>query len=165
MLMLLTSFHQQWYTTECTNPLHSHSLANFVANFGTSEIILTTPTSHICRICPPKYAIQWGSVWHKSRLKSSDFNRKYGTRTQNYGIRTPRLCHMSRFWGGGGGLQFVELPFARNFCGEDDIFAVSCAKPLSERPRRLLLFLVPSEFVFAFAAVSLRPRCTQVRPV
>ena len=27
---------------------------------------------------PPKYAIQWGSVWHKSRLKSRAFIRKYG---------------------------------------------------------------------------------------
>ena len=32
---------------------------------------------------------QWGSVWHKSRLESRDFYRKYGMRTQKYGIRTP----------------------------------------------------------------------------
>ena len=35
---------------------------------------------------PPKYAIQRGSVWHKSRLESRDFYRKYG-------IRTPFLWH------------------------------------------------------------------------
>ena len=42
------------------------------------EITLTTPTPHLCqKNMPPKYAIQWGSVWHKSRLKSRDFHRKY----------------------------------------------------------------------------------------
>ena len=35
---------------------------------------------------PQKYAIQWGSVWHESRLKSRDFYRKYG-------IRTPKIWH------------------------------------------------------------------------
>ena len=48
--------------------------------------ILTTPTPHICKNMPPKYAIQWGSVWHKSRLKSREFYRKYG-------IRTPKIWH------------------------------------------------------------------------
>ena len=37
---------------------------------------------------PPKYAIWWGSVWHKSRLESRDFYRKYG-------IRTPKIWHMN----------------------------------------------------------------------
>ena len=35
---------------------------------------------------PPKYAIQWGFIWHKSRLESRDFYRKYG-------IQTPLLWH------------------------------------------------------------------------
>ena len=35
---------------------------------------------------PPKYAIQQGSVWRKSRLNSRDFYRKYG-------IRTPKIWH------------------------------------------------------------------------
>ena len=30
---------------------------------------------------PQKYAIQWGSMWHKSPLKSRDLYRKYGIRT------------------------------------------------------------------------------------
>ena len=30
---------------------------------------------------PPKYVIQWGPVWHKSRLELRDFYRKYGKRT------------------------------------------------------------------------------------
>ena len=60
---------------------------------------------YLQKICPPKYAIQWGSVWHKSRLKSRDFYRKYWhTTTPNfYGIRTPPLlCHMNRFYWGWG---------------------------------------------------------------
>ena len=51
---------------------------------------------------PQKYAIQRGSVWHKSWLESRDFYRKYGIRTPFYGIRTPLLCHMNRFYGGWG---------------------------------------------------------------
>ena len=33
-------------------------------------------------------------IWHADHKK--------------YGIRTPPLCHMNRFIGGGGGLQLVE---------------------------------------------------------
>ena len=38
---------------------------------------------------PPKYAIQRGSVWHKSRLESRDFYRKMAYGPSFYGIRTP----------------------------------------------------------------------------
>ena len=66
-----------------------------------------TPPPHIFATkMPPKYAIQWGSVLHKSSLKSRNVcarklpesrgerilfpgHRKYGIRTQKYGTRTP----------------------------------------------------------------------------
>ena len=52
---------------------------------------------------PPKYAIQWGSVWHKSRLKSRDFYRRYGIRTPKARhTGPPILCRMSRFYWGWG---------------------------------------------------------------
>ena len=50
---------------------------------ATLKTILTTPTPHICKKDAPKI------VWHKSRLTSREFYRKYGIRTQKYGIRTP----------------------------------------------------------------------------
>ena len=59
---------------------------------------------------PPKHAIRWGSVWHKSPLKSRDFYRKYGIWTpKKMAYKPPLLCHMNVFIGGGGGLQFVEV--------------------------------------------------------
>ena len=66
------------------------------------KIILTTPTPHICKKYAPKIcAIQWGSVWHKSRLKSRDFYRKYGIRTPKiWHMNPPLLCHMNRFYWG-----------------------------------------------------------------
>ena len=52
---------------------------------------------------PQKYAIQWGSIWHKSRLKSRDFYRKYGIQTQLlWHTNPPLLCHMHRFYWGWG---------------------------------------------------------------
>ena len=36
-----------------------------------------------------KYAIHWGSIWHRSKSESKDFYRKYNTRTPFDGIRTP----------------------------------------------------------------------------
>ena len=48
-----------------------------------------TLTPHICKKYAPKYAIQWGFVWHKSRLKSRDFYRKYAYGPNFYDIRTP----------------------------------------------------------------------------
>ena len=69
--------------------------------------------------------------------------------------------------------------FAKNFCSENEIFAISFAKQfaiaselirsasfaalsLRFRGKNLLAnFRFASEFAFAFAAVSLRPRCTQ----
>ena len=74
-----------------------------------------------------------------------------------------------------------RLPFARDFRSEDDIFAISFAKPFafaSEflRSAQFAAFCLrfggqnslancrgASEFAFAFAAVSLRPQCTQSR--
>ena len=55
---------------------------------------------------PQKYAIQWESVWHKSRLNSRNFYRKYGIRTPLlYGIRIPPFMPYEPFLlGGGGGL-------------------------------------------------------------
>ena len=44
------------------------------------------PPPTFAKNAPPKYAIQWGSVWHKSRWKSRDFYRKCG-------IRTPKIWH------------------------------------------------------------------------
>ena len=98
-----------WYrgTSACTLvwQQNSSSAPNFAKfrNSGacrnrTKSIFITTsiwkqfwppPPSIFAKNMPPKYAIQWGSVWHKSRLKSRDFYRKYGIRTQKYGIRTP----------------------------------------------------------------------------
>ena len=72
-----------------------------------------------------------------------------------------------------------KLPFARNFRSKDEIFAISFAKPFafaSEFLRNaqfaafclrfggknsLANFRGASEFAFAFAVVSLRPRCTR----
>ena len=39
------------------------------------------PPTIFAKNMPQKYAIQWGSVWHKSRLESRDFYRKCGLRT------------------------------------------------------------------------------------
>ena len=47
--------------------------------------------------CPQKYAIQWGSLWHKSPSISRDFYGKYGIWTQTYGIRTPTLMPFEPF--------------------------------------------------------------------
>ena len=60
---------------------------------------------------PPKYAIQWGSVWHKSRLRFRDFYRKSGIRTPKiWHTKPPLLCHMNRFyWGWGWSLICWEL--------------------------------------------------------
>ena len=44
---------------------------------------------------PPKYAIQWGSVRHRSPLKSRDFYRKYGIRTQNNFLTTAAFSNHS----------------------------------------------------------------------
>ena len=80
------------------------------------KVILTTPTPHICRKYAPKCAIQWASVWHTSRLISRDFYRKYGIRTQKYGIRTPLLCHMNRFsWGWGCFNLLISTPLPHQF--------------------------------------------------
>ena len=94
------------------NPDFDATRTNFVWDGGGPhfkwcvKIILTTPTPHILqKKMPQKYAIQWGSIWNKSRLKSRDFYRKYG-------IRTPKIWHMhppfyaiwTVFIGGGGGL-------------------------------------------------------------
>ena len=70
------------------------------------KIILTTPHPHICKNIPPKYAIQCGFVWHKSRLRSRDFYRKYGIRTQKYSIRTPPrfMPYDPFYWGWGWSL-------------------------------------------------------------
>ena len=63
---------------------------------------------------PPKYAIPWGSVWHKSRLKK-DFYRKYGIRTPKHGIRTPPLMPYEPFLlGVGGGLKFFDFQVANS---------------------------------------------------
>ena len=35
---------------------------------------------HVCQNYAQKYAIQWGSVWHASPLKSGHFYRKYDAR-------------------------------------------------------------------------------------
>ena len=40
---------------------------------------------------PPKYAIQWGSVWHKSRLESRDLDGKYGIQTPLFMAYEPPL--------------------------------------------------------------------------
>ena len=54
------------------------------------KLLLTTPTPHICKKnMPPKDAIQWGSVWHRSRLKSRDFYRNMAYGPPKYGIRPP----------------------------------------------------------------------------
>ena len=46
------------------------------------KIILTTPhPPYLPKNMLPKYAIQWGSVSHKSWLEPRDFYRKYGIRT------------------------------------------------------------------------------------
>ena len=50
------------------------------------KVILTTPTPHVLQNMPPKYAIQLGSIWHKSRLKWRDFYRKYGIRTLAFNL-------------------------------------------------------------------------------
>ena len=46
---------------------------------------------------PPKYAIQQGSVWHTSRLKSRDFYRNMAYGPQKYGIRTPHFMPYEPF--------------------------------------------------------------------
>ena len=77
------------------------------------RINLTTPTPHICKKYAPKYAIQWGFVWHKSWLKSRDFYRKYGIRSQLlWHTNPPLLCHMNRFLLGVG----VVSNLLRNGC-------------------------------------------------
>ena len=73
----------------------------------------------------------------------------------------------------------MKLPFARNFRSEDESFAISFAKPVAFasdvlRSAKFATFRLrfggknslansrgASEFAFAFAAVSLRLRCTQ----
>ena len=74
------------------------------------RIILTTPTPHICNKYPHNMPYNRGSVWHKRPLKSRDFYREYGIRTQKYGIRTPPFHAMwTALLGGAGGLYFAEF--------------------------------------------------------
>ena len=62
---------------------------------GTSLFMSTENNSdhphplYLQKICPQNMPYNGGSVWHESRLNSSDFYRKYGIRTPKYGIRTP----------------------------------------------------------------------------
>ena len=63
---------------------------------------------------PPKYAIQRGSVWHKSRLKSRDFYRNMAYGPQKYGIRTPHFMPYEPFLLGVGVVfNLLKLPL---FC-------------------------------------------------
>ena len=59
------------------------------------------PHPQICRNVPPKYAIQWGSVWHKS-LNSKGLPQKiWHAEPPKYGTRTPpSIPHEPFYWGG-----------------------------------------------------------------
>ena len=57
---------------------------------------------------PPRYAIQWRSVWHKSPLRSRDFYRKYGMWAQNMAYEPHHFMPCEPFYWGEGGLQFVD---------------------------------------------------------
>ena len=60
------------------------------------KTILTTPT--FAKNMPQTYAMQRGSVWHRSPLNLRDFYRKYGMRTRTYGMRTPPFMSYERFY-------------------------------------------------------------------
>ena len=59
---------------------------------------LTTPTPIFAKNMPPKYAIQWGSVLHKSPSKSRDSTANMAYGPKNMATNPPLLCHMNRFY-------------------------------------------------------------------
>ena len=75
---------------------------------GLLKTTLTTPTpQYLQKSMPPKYAIQWGCVWHTSPLKSRDFYR-------NCGIRTPKMaCQPPLFQAVLQGVAFMGLQVLR----------------------------------------------------
>ena len=78
-----------------------HSCGVCIESHQTWKIFSWPPPPPIfAKKMPPEYAIQWGSVWHKSQLKTRDCYRKCGIWTPRYGIQTPLLCHMNRFYWG-----------------------------------------------------------------